>query len=401
VDRSSPALGSVRRAWTSPDLDGAVYAQPLVLEDRVFVVTENDSIYALGAGTGRVIWRTHLGEPVPRSALPCGNIDPTGITGTPVIDPTSGLLYAVAFVMPGRHELVAVETASGEVRFRKPADAAGSDPLVHQQRGALAISGQRVYVPYGGLFGDCGNYRGTVVGVALDGSGGLAAYRVPAEREAGIWGPSGIAVEPSGDLLVATGNGSSGSQFDFGNSVIRLSPELRLVDWFAPSNWRDLNVGDTDLGSVGPAVLSNGLVFQVGKEGVGYLLRLSHLGRIGGQAFSNRVCEGSSFGGTAAQGPFVYVPCSGALVTLRVQAGPRFTVAWTGGGLQPGPPIVAGGAVWTLDVGSGRLFGFDAKTGHEVFRSDVGSVTRFASPTAAAGRLFVAAGGGVAAFSGV
>ncbi|HEX9124668.1 MAG TPA: PQQ-binding-like beta-propeller repeat protein, partial [Actinomycetota bacterium] len=98
VDPSSPPLGRPRLAWTSAQLDGDVYAQPLVFGDRVFVATEHDSVYALDAGTGTVIWRTNLGDPVPQAFLPCGNIDPTGITGTPAIDPASGLLYAVAFV---------------------------------------------------------------------------------------------------------------------------------------------------------------------------------------------------------------------------------------------------------------------------------------------------------------
>src|SRR6266498_4772271 len=136
-DPSSTPVGSVKRAWTSPKLDGAIYAQPLVLGGRILVATENDSIYALDVGTGKVVWRTRLGEPVPRSLLPCGNIDPTGITGTPVVDSASGLLYAVAFVQPGRHELVAVDTASGKVRFRRAADPQGTDSLVHQQRAAL------------------------------------------------------------------------------------------------------------------------------------------------------------------------------------------------------------------------------------------------------------------------
>src|SRR5207244_13576870 len=104
------------------------------------VGTEDDAVYALSAGTGRVLWRTHVGEPVPGSSLGCGNIDPTGITGTPAIDPGTGTLYAVAFEQPGRHEFVAIDTATGRVRWRRSADAPGADPLVHQQRGALAIA---------------------------------------------------------------------------------------------------------------------------------------------------------------------------------------------------------------------------------------------------------------------
>jgi outer membrane protein assembly factor BamB len=391
----------VHRAWTSPPLDGDVYAEPLVLGSRVFVATENDSVYALRTGTGEVIWRAHLGSAVPQSALPCGNIDPTGITGTPAIDARTGTLYAVAFTLPGRHDLVAIDTSTGRVRFRRSVDPEGADPLVHQQRGALLIANGRVYVPFGGLFGDCGAFHGMVVGWSLDGSGPMLVYQVPSQGRAGIWAPSGASIDPTGNLLVATGNGDSATTFDFGSSVIRLSPRLRMIDWFAPRNWAALNSGDTDLGSIGPAVLPNGLVFQSGKEGVGYLLRLDHLGGIGGESFQGDVCPGGAYGGTAADSPFVYVPCTDGLVALRLTAGPGFEVAWRATGFDAGPPILAGGAVWCVDIGSGRLLAFDHSTGHELFSASIGQVAHFATPTAVDGTIYVAASQRLIAFAGV
>jgi outer membrane protein assembly factor BamB len=403
VDPSASApspLGSVHRAWTSPQLDGAVYAEPLVFGGSVFVATEGDSVYALDAVTGQVAWRTDLGDPVPQSSLPCGNIDPTGMTGTPVIDPSRGLLYAVDFVQPGRHELVALAVDGGRVVFRRGADPPGLDPLLEQQRAALAITGDRVFAAFGGLFGDCGDYHGAVVGASLDGSGPLLSYRVPSGRAAGIWGPSGPAVDPSGNLLVATGNSDSATDFDFGDAVIRLSPDLKEIGWFAPSNWAALNQGDVDLGSVGPAVLSNGLAFQIGKEGVGYLLDPSDLGGIGGESFSASVCS-AAFGGTASMGPFVYVPCVDGLFALRVQTSPpMFSVAWRTPSFEAGPPILSGGVVWSVDTGSGDLVAFDASDGHEVFRTGLGTVTHFATPAAVSGRLYVAATDRILAFAG-
>jgi hypothetical protein len=402
VDRSSPSVGSTHTAWTSPTLDGAVYAQPLILGDRVLVATENDSVYALDAASGHVLWKTNLGLPVPRSVLPCGNIDPTGITGTPVVDPSSGLLYVVAFVQPGRHELVALAISNGHVRFRRAADPSGLDPLVHQQRAALTISGDRVYWAFGGLFGDCGDYHGEVAGLALDGSGTMVTYRVPSGRAAGIWAPPGPAVDTSGDLFVATGNSFSTSGFDGANAVIRLSPQLDQLDLWAPANWLELNQGDVDLGSIGPTILPDGLLFQSGKEGVGYLLRRDHLGGIGGEAFSAQVCEGGgAFGATATTGSSVYVPCTGGLVAIRLTAGPAFTVAWRSSAFDAGPPVIAGGAVWTVDIGTGDLLAFDERTGAQVFKASLGAVAHFTSPAAADGRLYVAATDHVVAFAGV
>src|SRR5919108_2041909 len=80
VSADQQALGRVRRAWASPELDGDVYAQPLIVGGTVFVATEGNGVYALEASSGRIVWRRSLGRPVPANALPCGNIDPSGIT---------------------------------------------------------------------------------------------------------------------------------------------------------------------------------------------------------------------------------------------------------------------------------------------------------------------------------
>jgi outer membrane protein assembly factor BamB len=137
-------------------LDGPVYAQPLVAPhgggDVTIVATEANSVYALRDGT--VVWRAQLGPPVPLAALPCGNVDPLGITGTPVVDPASSTVYVVAELDgPVRHELVAIDTATGAVRWRRGIDPPGAQPRFEQERAALALSGGRVWVALGGLYG--------------------------------------------------------------------------------------------------------------------------------------------------------------------------------------------------------------------------------------------------------
>ena len=97
--------GPLRVSWRA-NLDGAVYGQPLLVGTLVIAATENDSIYALDSSTGKVVWRTHVGTPVPLADLPCGDIDPLGITGTPVYDAGSGLVYAVAETSGYHHVLL-------------------------------------------------------------------------------------------------------------------------------------------------------------------------------------------------------------------------------------------------------------------------------------------------------
>ncbi len=396
LDPTQPPFASVDPSWVSDVLDGEVYAQPLVLNGRVLIATEGDSVYALDALTGAIAWRTNLGTPVPLSELPCGNIDPVGITSTPVIDPAASLLYTVAFLQPAHHELVALELSTGSVRWRRAIDAPGTDPRVHNQRGALALSSGRVYVPYGGRLGDCGNYHGWVVAGNVSGTGDLLSYQVPTSREGGIWAPSGIAADAGGSLYVATGNGESTTDFDHGNSVIRLSPQLAELDFFAPINWAELSAADLDLGSVGPALLDDGLVLQIGKEGVGYLLQQDMLGGIGGESFSAQVCA-SAFGGTAHTASMIYVPCTNGLVALELGAGPAFSLAWASASFFAGPPIISGNAVWTISR-TGVLFAMDALTGDVVFQTALACVTHFATPASDGGRVFAPAGRQIAAF---
>src|SRR3954451_7986523 len=269
-------LGTLSRAW-SATLDGAVYGQPLAVGDRVFAATENDTVYALDADTGAVAWSTHVGTPMPRSALPCGNIDPLGITSTMVYDPATDLLFALAERTGAEHVLVSIDATSGQVREQRPAEPPMGDRVAHQQRAALNLVGDHVYIAYGGLAGDCGTYIGSVVGLPTSGDAAAVSYAIPTTREGGIWAPGG-GVLVGDNLLYAVGNGESSSgEYDGSDSVVALTPQLQLADRFAPSTWAADNAADLDLGSMTPAPVDS-YVFTDGKRGVGYTLRADGLG---------------------------------------------------------------------------------------------------------------------------
>jgi len=396
--QGTATVSAVHSEWSGPTgLDGQVYAEPLVCGNSVFVATEDDSVYAINATNGHILWRMHLGTPMPGSSLPCGDIDPSGITGTPVIDTATGTLYAVAFLTPGQHVLFGLNVVNGSIRSQVVVDANGSNPLVEQQRGALTLANGYVYVPYGGLDGDCGNYHGWVVGVPVTASGGIVAYQVPTHREGGIWGTGGEVVASSGNLYVATGNGDSTTNFDHGDSVIELSPNLTELGFFAPTNWKTLNSNDEDLGSVAPTLLPNGDLFQVGKEGVGYLLSGTDLGGIGGQITNITVCA-AAYGGTAAVGDSVLVPCTDGVFDV-VAGSSSLTVAWQTSEFDAGSPVVTGNVVWSVDISNAELLGFNLSTGGQMFSFSLGSVDHFISPTAAPGNLFVGAGSQLYAFT--
>lgn len=167
----------------------------------------------------------------------------------------------------------------------------GRDPAAEQQRAALALSAGNVYVGFGGLGGDCGDYVGAVASVPE--AGGQPAYwEVPTTRQGGIWAPGGPDVLANGSLLLADGTSLAhpGQSFDGSNAVFNLSPSFKVLGDFAPSNWAQLNLSDGDLGSTAPAVLPGGKAFEVGKQGTGYLVDIAHLGGVGRQVAAVDVC---------------------------------------------------------------------------------------------------------------
>jgi outer membrane protein assembly factor BamB len=382
---------TVHRLWASSTLDGDIYSEPLVVGGKVLAATENNSVYALDSKTGKTLWQVSLGTPIPLSELSCGNIDPSGITGTPTVDPATGLLYVVARIAPNHHELFVLDTETGAIDSHRTIDPPGSNPKVQQQRGALVLANSRIYVPFGGLYGDCGAYYGWVVGVPVSGNGPLISYKVSSHTGAGFWAPSGPAADSAGNIYVTSGNAFTGSAFDFGNSVVRLSSDLTPTDWFAPSNWKALDEGDVDLGSMGPTLLQGDLIFQAGKEGTGYLLRANNLGHIGGEAFAGPV-GGGAYGGAAYAPPYVFVPSTNGLVALTIDATPSFKVVWKGPGFAAGPPVVAGSTVLTVDIQNGTLYGFTIDKGDLLFKIPVGAVMHFTTPSLSGGNILVASG---------
>ena len=365
-----PVDGALTAAWTAR-LDGAVYGQPLVVGNEVIAATENDSIYALSRSTGKVIWRTNVGTPVPQQDLHgCGDIFPLGITGTPIYDASNGLVYAVAEITGYHHMLVALDVATGAVELQRYLDVprTTNQPAYDQQRPGLAIDDGRVYATFGGLAGDCGPYQGNVVSAPLTGNGPLIGWHTPTSREGAIWAPGGPVVGPNGDLWVAIGNGAaeSGDPYDGSDSVTELTPAMRRVAYFAPSTWAADNASDLDLGSTQPVLAADNTVFIMGKRGVGYLLSETRLGGIGGQLAEQNICDAR--GTAAVSGSIVYEPCvDGGVAAIEVSAANKtIKVLWRGPSNSNGSPVVGGGAVWVTaysDASPTALYELNQSTG--------------------------------------
>jgi outer membrane protein assembly factor BamB len=400
VDVSSGARTKFGLTWISPALGGAIFGEPLVYKGLVIVVTESNDVYGLSESTGHVVWHRNAGPAVPSSALPCGDISPTvGITSTPVIDPATGTLYAVADVWDSAHakathELWAFNAQTGApTTYPVAVDPPFANPLNQLQRTALNLDGGHVLFGYGGNAGDCGTYWGWLASVS-ETNRAASYWRVPTEQGGAVWATGGPTVDPSGSVYISTGNSDRlSSPFDWSESVIKFSSPASFPgmpsNYFAPTNWASLNRTDLDLASSSPVPLPNHLLYANGKDGNGFLLSSTKLGGVGGQLFEAPVCP--SFGGDARIGSTLYVACTGGVRAVSVNTTThRFSTVWAGPVDANGSPIVSGGLLWVPAYNSGRLYGLDTKSGAVVVNQPTPAMEHFTSPAASDGKVFLA-----------
>ncbi len=411
VSTAFRSVDTAARAWVSPALDGQIYGEPLVYGSDVYVATENDTVYALNATRGSVVWSRHFANPVPSSDLPCGNIAPTvGITGTPVIDPSRNEIFVVAdeLVNGGpEHFLEGLNTKNGAIKLRERVDPPGSVPAALLQRTGLNLVDGRVVFGMGGNDGDCATYRGRVISVKESGST-PAIFTVdnhPGDSQGAVWmGGAAPVVDAKGNVWVSVGNGSvySASQgFDDSDSILELTATGRLEQYFAPSTWPANNAADLDM-TTAPVLLADGQVVLVGKSAIAYLLNGAHLGGIGNQEASlPSVCGNNIDGGVAIVGMTVYLPCLNGTVALRVtKSPPSMRVLWSASVDGSGPPLVVAGLVWTVGK-NGVLYGLDSATGQVRRQVNIGAVANdFTTPSVGDGFLLVASTNRVLAFRG-
>jgi outer membrane protein assembly factor BamB len=401
----TPAVTTLATEW-SANLDGAVWAQPIVVGGNVIVATENDTLYSLNPATGTVVWQDHVGTPVPQSdLLGCGDIFPLGMTGTPAYDPATQSIFVVAEEMGPIHVLYDFNAVTGAVLWSRQVDISSSleDPAAVQQRPAMTVANGYVYIGFGGLDGDCDQYVGAVAAVPTSDQGATLDFMVPTSREGAVWATGGPVVRPNGDIFVATGNGAAeGGTWDESDSVLELSPTLQLVSDWAPSRWAYDNAHDLDLGSVAPTLLPDGYIFIAGKSGIGYVLPESALGGVGGEVYSHQVCGGTmSFGDTSYSGDTLYQPCSNGIEAISVASNGQFSILWQTPSGTNGPPVLGGGSVFSVDTNNGTLYALNAATGATQAQISVGSVPHFASPTLLGDVALVGTRSGVVAISGV
>ena len=429
---------------------GDVYAQPLFWHPKggspmVIVTTETNTVVALDASTGATLWTAQLPASVPNSDLPCGNINPEGITGTPVIDTASGTLYLDALTLVANaptHQLFALSLANkGQVlpgwpvsvdALAKGAGQTFSSFTQGNRSGALFFDG-KVYFSYAGRSGDCGTYHGTVVEID-PANQSLAGFWQTRATGGGIWAQGGTSSDGK-SLFVTTGNTmNADNTWQDGEAILRLKPGLahstNTADYFAPSNWQQLDNSDQDLGGTEAIPLNvfgggkHGAprVIAFGKDGNAYLVNRTKLGGIGGQIATTSVSNT-----VIITAPAVYETadttliaftnysgksCSGndiTMLNIAPSGSSPITTAWCADFNGKGAPIVtttngtSEPIVWVVGAeGDNELHGFNATTGAVVFSGSgtaMQGLRHFQTLISAEGRIYVAADNKVYAFT--
>jgi outer membrane protein assembly factor BamB len=315
-------------------------------KDLVFLLGADDTLFALDAGTGKVVWQKtfpNLLTPERPALWQCPNV----ANDTPVIDKQRGIIFFIA----SDGKLRGVDLSNGKERL--PA----TDFIAPFSRAwSLNLINNVIYTANARSCGDVVDHSSAMAAATTlapnittnDGSlpqtiiepGSVSAMDVSnlaqplltrfytsGGRQSGPWGRGGVAKSPKG-VVVQTADGlydpATGA---FGSSVLELAPKAtRLADSFTPANWRSLTSHDLDFGSASPVVfpfLNRTLMADAGKEGVVYLLDTADLGG-GPPAHSTPVYKSPQLGNDAALGTEPGQGVWGALATAEIEDGKRY-----------------------------------------------------------------------------
>jgi len=441
-------------------VDGFVFAQPLYVpvslvpalgHNTLFVATLNNTLYAFNADSGAQLWSYSLGTP-----QSTGDADITtnqlGILSTPVIDPVKQIIYVVG-QNPDGYRIHAIDLVAHTEKPGSPVLIQGSVPgtgydnvggvetfnaAQQLQRVGLLLANNTVYVAFGSV-ADVNPYHGWFFGFNADTLASTVICVTPNGGEGGIWMSGGApAVDQSGNIYLITGNGDWDGKSNFGESFLKLSATLSLLDWFTPADWATLNNDDADFGSSRALLLpSTSLLVGGGKDGSLWLLnqatgQMGHLqGGLGNPPFvetwqattsditnynpTHGMFNGIAYWSNAPGGPLLYIqPSNDVVKSYRFTNGTfnqtpaaqgSISYPYSGGGVVLSSNGSSGGVLWVSTPNTaanhnttpGVLRAFDPLTLTELWdstqnatRDALGLFSKYTTPTVANGNVYVA-----------
>jgi outer membrane protein assembly factor BamB len=372
--------------------------------DVIVLTTSYGRTLAIDPGSGRLLWQfapRHIGS---------YQGGPQITQATPVADPDRRHVYSLS---PDgyAHKL---NLANGRAVW---ATRVTWDPT-REKVDQLNLSGRWLIVTTGGYDGDAPTYQGHVA--LIDRATGHLAHvwnslcshrrgliHPPSScssSDSAIWGRAGAVVEPgTGRILVATGNGPFNGSSNWGDSTLELSPTLRPLRHWTPTNEQQLFESDTDVGSTSPALLPGGLAVQGGKQGILSLLRLDRLPamngaaghRLGGQLQNIATPGGAQvFSAPAVWGhsgrTYLFLGTSGGTAAYVLGSNRRLRVAWSDD-FAGTSPVLAGGLLYVYDESDGVLKVLSPTSGRTL-RSLPAAGGHWNSPIVVGGRIILPVG---------
>jgi hypothetical protein len=474
-------------------LDGLTFASPLYVANLsipgqgyhnvVFVATENDSVYAFDADglSSTPLWHDTFINPAagvtpipPAVTGETGDIpNEIGITGTPVIDPTTNTLYVVAAtaeVSGGTtryvNRLHALDLATGAEKFGGPIQITASVPgsgdgtsngvvsfnnITENQRPGLLLVNGELYIGFAN-HGNNPPYHGWLMAYNASTLHQDWVYcTTPNAASGGIWmGGDGIAADSSGSLFFSTGNGTydgPGGGGDYGDSLLKLSPNGTLADYFTPYDYAHLQSGDIDLASGGLVLLPDQPgahtheILAGGKDGTVYVVdrdtgKMGHVGTTSDSQIvqslihvfptSGSYNTGNYSAPAYFNGSVYYAPVKGQVMAFsltngrlstsptstssEIYDGKTSTFSARGGEISVSANGTSNGILWGLqsngDSLPGTLHAYDpSNLANEYWSSDQSGTRdqldpwlKFTVPTVANGKVYVVSAGQLTAF---
>ncbi|WP_263358242.1 pyrrolo-quinoline quinone [Acidicapsa ligni] len=416
------ASSSFGKLFSCP-VDGAVYTQPLWVANLTignakhnvaFVATQHDSVYAFDADASpcQQLWMASLvdtnhggssGETAVNSTLlgqGNGDIAPeVGVTGTPVIDPSTGTLYVVSKSMNSASTLFyqrmhAIDITTGSEKFSGPVDIGANitfpgtgdggstvtfNAKQENQRPGLALVNGVVYVAWA-AHEDANPFYGWLVGYKASDLTVASILNIdPNVTQGGIWMSGGApSADANNNLYLISGNGgfdatsTSMPNNDYGDSFLKISNGLTVSSYFTPTDQESDETNDADFGSGGSAVLVNvasgalrHLVIGGGKDGSLYLLNGDSMGGLGDTNARQVISVGSGIFSTGAfwNNTYYVAPLNGSMVAyafdpfanlLNPSASTRSSNTYGFPGATPSVSAsgASNGIVWALNSNS-------------------------------------------------
>jgi outer membrane protein assembly factor BamB len=443
----------LRLKWSAA-VDGKVTGQPLFVHaalvqgqtrDVVVVVTSSNSVYALAADTGALLWHSVFGAPSGTGSVPGG----FGISGAPVIDKATGRIYTVTD--DGFLRTLALADGS---ETRAPLQVITDHPATNSVWGGLNLAGNDLYIATGSNGADVPPWWGRIVHVDVGGTAPavvnvfkvVPGIAVP-NGGGGIWGYGGVTMDTTGRVFAATSaddvlNSNLAEGYTpYAGRMVALDAGLALLGTYEPPHPTpcpgDAGVCDMDFGATPVIFQPTGcptLVAAVNKDGHLYKLNADDLAAGSTASLQalmlNIAFDGPGSGGLTGVpafwpgGNMLFVtdgrdPALGSVsgiqagvIGLSVGAAPAcdLQVAWsidwwsaglTGAEQPPSPPTVAGGVVFVGSGVNGSVHAYDAATGSELWNSGTAiSGATFVAPIVADGTLYAGSWNGFGATDG-